>query len=244
MQIVFSFVVPGYTVFSFGADQRNAICAGILPAQPGLGNPNVQCNIGDVSTFNGSSVLVNGYALYSWNAVPSAVDLNAVTAVRDQRVEQLTTNTRNQFSLVGVTPNCACNGMGPVTASSTSPDSFYNTLSGIPGPVQCGAKLVYNTASPTGVINVVGVDDGSTFGGNYGKYCSTPAVSGGVVGVPGAGSCRQYGVLASAVGGIEATCTNPPPPVAGAINSANVCGAGGTNPTNGGSGYSAPPAVL
>ena len=244
MQIVFSLVVPGYTAFSFGTDQRNAICAGILPVEPGLGDPNVECNIGDVSTFNGTSALVNGYALYSWNTVPSAVNLNAVTALRDERVEQLTTNTRNQFSLVGVTPNCACNGMSPVTASSTSQNSFYNTLSGIPGPVQCGAKLVYNTAISTGVINVVGVDDGSTSAGNYGKYCSTPAVSGGVVGVPGVGSCRQYGVLASAVGGTEATCTNPFPPVNGAINTANVCGAGGSSPTNGGSGYLSPPVVI
>ena len=244
MQISFSFVVPGYTALTFGTDQRNAICGGILPVEPGLGDPTVECNIGDVSTFNGSSVLVNGYALYSWNAVPSAVNLNAVTSVRDQRVQQLTTNTGGQFSLAGVTPNCACNGMGPVTASSTSQDSFYNSLSGIPGPVQCGAKLVYNTASPTGVINVVGVDDGSTSAGNFGRYCSTPAVSSGVLGVPGAGSCRQYGVLASAVGGTEATCTNPPPPIAGAINSANVCGVGGSSPTNGGSGYSVAPQVI
>lgn len=244
MQISFSFVVPGYTALTFGTDQRNAICGGILPAEPGLGDPKVECSIGDVSTFNGSSVLVNGYALYGWNAVPSAVNLNAVTAARDQRVQQLTTNTGGQFSLAGVTPNCACNGMGTVTASSTSQDSFYNTLSGIPGPVQCGAKLVYNTANPTGVINVVGVDDGSSSAANFGRYCSTPAVSGGVAGVPGAGSCRQYGVLASAVGGTEATCTNPPPPVAGAISSANVCGVGGSSPTNGGSGYSVAPTVI
>eukprot|EP00890_Picochlorum_soloecismus_P001522 jgi/Picsp_1/2370/NSC_05833-R1_hypothetical protein M23134_02055 [Microscilla marina ATCC 23134] len=242
--LVFSLIVPGYTAQNFGAAQRQAICDGVL-ADSGLSNSKEECRLGSLSTFNATSVLVNGYSWYTWTATPSVTDLNVVTAVRNEQVVQLTKNTSALFpSLKGTYPNCACLGTSQVTASSTTPFDFAVNLTGIPGPVQCGARLIYNPADPVGIINVVGVDDGSVTNGNLGKFCSTPPVEGGVSGTPGSGSCRQYGVVASSSGTTQATCTNPPTPTTGAIDTTNVCSAaGGTTPTDKGKGYTSVPAV-
>ena len=53
--------------------------------------------------------------------------------------------------------------------------------------MSCFARLNYNSASATAILNQVGVDDGSSNSSNLGKYCSNPALVGGVVGTPGAG---------------------------------------------------------
>ncbi len=53
--------------------------------------------------------------------------------------------------------------------------------------MSCFARLNYNSGSVAAVLKQVGVDDGSTNPSNLGKYCSNPALVGGIAGVPGAG---------------------------------------------------------
>ena len=53
--------------------------------------------------------------------------------------------------------------------------------------MSCFARLNYNSASATAVLNQVGVDDGSGNLANLGRYCSNPALVNGIAGIPGAG---------------------------------------------------------
>jgi hypothetical protein len=235
MQLGFSLIIYNFTTSSFNANQQQTLCAAITNGwNNSATNRGASCTVGSVSSFNGTnSVLVSGYAFFNWSSVPSVTEVQTATALRDGRVTALTTNVT---SVLGTTfptaiPNCACDGVGVVTALSTAPFVYNVNITGVPGPMQCGARLAYD--NPSAQINQVGVDDGSVTFSNFGKYCSTPPVTGGVVGVPGAGSCRQYGVVASADGTTQATAT-------ATILSGIVTG---TTGLAGGSGYTSVPTV-
>ena len=237
MQFDFSLIFPGQTALTFGDSQKNDVCEK-LASQSLPPNTKPVCTIGSVTTLNGTSAVVNGYYFYEWIQDPTASQLQLVSAIRDAKVQALRSNTASVFSPTfnGVYSNCACKELVTVTDSYTSPFSYNTNLTGIPGPVQCGAKLIYNTAVANANINVVGVDDGSVNAGNLGKYCSDPAVEGGVLGTPGAGSCRQYGIIASASGTSQATATS-------AMPTTGVIQTGMISVTQQGSGYTSVPTV-
>ena len=196
---MFSIVIPGSTTFP--APAQAGFCAAITSVFQGPGF-NSTCTISGVTSFNGTAAIVNGFAASQWSATPTVTQLSVASSLRDSVVSALISNTTSVLpGFTGATANCACNGVSAVTAFSTA-TTAYSTNVTLPGPMQCGAKLTF--ASAAAVTNQVGVDDGSTNALNKGKYCSTPAVAGGVVGVPGAGSCIQYGVIAGAVGSVQA----------------------------------------
>jgi hypothetical protein len=225
-------IVPGYSTASFGAAQQTALC-GSITNNWNTTTRAVSCTVGSVSAFNGTGVLVSGYAYFTYSAFPTVIELQAAAALRDARVVLLTTNSSSVLGAAfpGAIPNCACDGVGVVTALSTASFVYNVNITGVPGPMQCGARLAYY--NPSAQINQVGVDDGSVAFSSFGKYCSTPPVTGGVVGVPGAGSCRQYGVVASADGTTQATAT--------AVVAAGIVT--GTTGLAGGSGYTSVPTV-
>lgn len=231
---MFSFIVPGYTAVTFGNDQINTFCDKLVSVNAPSYTKEV-CSV-SVSTVDGTNAMVNGYFFYEWTQAPNQKNMELVTALRDQTVTNLRKNAGSAFTpnFNGVYANCACKGLQTVTASSTSDFNYDTNLTGIPGPVQCGARLIYNTDTPNGEINIVGVDDGSTSYANFGKYCSTPAVAGGVLGNPGSGSCRQYGVVTTTSGSVQATA-QASSPSGGRIPGINV--------VSGGSGYQEQPTV-
>ena len=183
--MVFSFYIPASTILTFNPAKQATLCAA-LTAGWNAPSSNVTCTIGSVTGFNGTDVLVSGYAYFGWTVTPSITALNTATNQRDTRVLALNTNVASVLgtSFPGAVPNCACNGMDLVTASGAFAFSYTTNIIGVP-LMQCGARLTYNSALATGIINQVGVDDGSTNFGNLGKFCSTPAVQGGVTGIPG-----------------------------------------------------------
>ncbi|KAL4517033.1 hypothetical protein Ndes2526A_g00622 [Nannochloris sp. 'desiccata'] len=228
----FSLILPGFTTASFNTAQQEALCSAITTgwnASP----RSVSCSIGSVSPFNGTNVLVSGYAFFTWNSAPTVTDLQVAAALRDARVVALTNDVSSVLGSVfpAAVPNCACDGTSVVTVPSTTAFSYNTNITGIPGPMQCGARLTYDNSN-SALVNQVGVDDGSISLSSFGKYCSTPAVTGGVLGVPGSGTCRQYGVVASASGTTQATATAT---VMGGVVS--------TTTLAGGSGYSSAPTV-
>lgn len=174
-----------------------------------------KCVIGDVASFNASSLIVNGAAFYEWTKSPSITEYNTAVALTNGRAVALTVNSSTIFDpkILEVAPRCACKGLEKITASVTTEFKYDTVLPGIPngasGPAQCAARLIYNTAINNAVSTIIGLDDGSTNAFNVGKFCSTPPVKGGVEGVPGVKSCRVYGVVSTASGGVQATCANP-----------------------------------
>ncbi len=242
----FSLLIPGYTLFTFGPAQQALLCNALTSgwAAAGTGNSQPACNIGSITTFDTSQVLVNGIAYYTWpnTTVPTSQQLSIAAALRDARVSALTTsiNTVLGTSFPGTIPNCGCNGLTPVTQNNNIPFIYGTQLPGIVGPMVCGARLLYTEtiADPNAYMNVVGIDDGTQIPANLGKFCSAApiAVSVGVFGNPSfAGPCRQYGVLTS--GSSSVTATAVASVTAGVISSIGM--------TNVGSGYyGQPPTVL
>ena len=237
VQFDFSLVFPGETAKSMGSSQRNAVCDKISTVNPPPNTKEV-CTIGSVATYNGTNAILNGYFYYEWTRDPTAGELQVAQAVRDQIVENLRTRTSSIFSSTfkGVYSNCDCKELQTVNASAITPFDYNTNLTGIPGPVQCGARLIYDTGVANANINIVGIDDGSGNSGNLGKYCSNPAVDGGVLGNPGSGSCRQYGVIASASGTSQATAVSSKP-ATGIVSTSMI------TITQQGSGYSTVPKV-
>lgn len=201
LQAVFSIIVPGTT--SLTAAQQASFSAGITSFLQGP-SFNSSVTISGVTAFNGTSAIVNGFVTTLWSATPTVTQLSFASSLRDSMIATLTTNTSTLTGFPSSTANCACNGISVVTAVSTD-TLVYSTNVTTPGPMQCGARLSFSPAAL--VTNQVGIDDGTVAAANRGKYCSTPAVSGGVVGVPGTSSCIQYGVIASNSGSSQATAT-------------------------------------
>lgn len=206
--MVFSIIIPGYTVATFDKSKQNSLCNALTS---GLSVPtsDVECTIGYVSSFNGTSVMANGYSYFTWQTSPAITNLNTATSQRDKKVDDVNDGIIGS-AFPGAVPNCACDGLEDVTTSGAASFSYKTNLPGIPGPVQCDAKLNYNSGVSTAIINQVGIDDGSATISNLGKYCSNPPVAGGVTGNPGQGSCRQYGVIATAAGTTQAIVNNDP----------------------------------
>jgi hypothetical protein len=235
LQLYFSLFIPGYTVNSFWTAQKAALCDAITKDWPSS-ITGANCTVASISSYYGfhsPSLLVNGYAFFTWKSFPTTAELQAAASIRDSRISVLTTSPETILGNVfpGSLPNCACYGIGVVTTPSTSGFPYTVNITGVPG-FTCGAKLTYD-GSANGQINQVGVDDGTVNAANRGKYCSTPATSGGVLGVPGSASCRQYGVVSFAPGGTQATATVSV--TNGGVSAASV--------TVGGSGYYTAPAV-
>ena len=205
----FSLIIPGFTTATFGTAQQNALCSAITNNWS-TATSATTCIVGNVSTFNGTSALLTGYAYFTYNTIPTITELQTAAALRDARVVALTTNTTSVLGSVFPTalPNCACNGLSVVSKPSTAPFNYVTNITGAIGPMQCDARLTYDTSNPNNLINQVGIDDGSTTISNVSKYCSTPAVKGGVVGVPGTGSCRQYGIQGAGTGVTATAITN------------------------------------
>lgn len=205
LQLDFSIIIPGFTTASFGTAQQTALCGAITNGWSSATSATT-CTVGSVSSFNGTSVMASGYAYFTYGAVPTVTQLQTAAALRDARIVALTTNFTSVLGSVfpSAVPNCACNDLTAVIAPSTTAFVYNTNITGVPGPMQCGAKLTYD-GSVNSLVNQVGIDNGSVTFGNLGKYCSTPAVAGGVLGVPGSGTCEQYGVQASAEGTSQAT---------------------------------------
>ena len=238
MQFVFSLIFPGYTASTFTTALQQQLCDDLVSVNAPAGSFEI-CTLSSLSTWNGTSVLVNGYFFYGWSVDPTTSQVQLAQALRDQSVQKLRNNASALFNspLNKGYPNCACKGpVDVINASSTTPFDYTTNLTGIPGPVQCGARLIYNTAIGNAQAGIVGVDDGSGTAANLGKYCSNPAVAGGVLGTPGAGSCRQYGVIASAAGTTQATAKIQAPSTGQVLTSM-------VYDIVGGSGYSTVPAV-
>eukprot|EP00890_Picochlorum_soloecismus_P001211 jgi/Picsp_1/2090/NSC_05555-R1_---NA--- len=256
--LVFSFIVSGFeSASSFGDREKDAVCKGVVEGMgsDGMSKVKQECRIASVIPFGSSSALVNGYSWFNWTSTPSIDDLNVAKFLSKEKVTQLLGNTSALFPfLKDIKPNCACKGLEKVTDSSTLALNFLSNLTGIPGPVQCSARLIYDKLNPSGIINVVGLDDGSVIAANKGKFCSMMAVKGGITGLPGSGPCKQYGIVAKEVESKlqQATCNSPPPPIDGSINANNVCGVSVPKisvrvplnvPTSPGLGYLMPPNV-
>lgn len=241
-RMVFSILVPLYTTVTFDAGRQASLCSA-LTAGWVAANGATSCTVGSVTSFNGTGVLVSGYAYFTWSVTPSVINLNAATTLRDNRVTALNTDFASVIgsAFPGATPNCACNGLDLVTQSSTTAYSYSVNILGVPGPMQCGARLTYDSSIATSIINQVGVDDGTIIPANLGKFCSNPAVSNGVLGIPGVGSCRQYGVIATAAGATQAVVNNAAGNgvtiTSGALTSVTFVGG------NPGAGYSTAPTV-
>ena len=235
---LWSVVIPGYTQASFGASQQKQLCEDLIdkPVQP---TAIEQCQISSIATYNGTSVEVSGYTFWGWTQVPNAFQLNVANALRDYAVTSLTNNASAIFAtnFPGTFPNCACDGVNEVTQSGSLPFVYKNVTSvpaSVAGPAQCGARLSYDSTVTSNVLNQVGVDSS---GANFGKFCAPGGITGGVVGTPGAGTCVQYGVIASATGTTQATATATKTTGNGqfaGVTSGNL---------NGGSGYTSAPTV-
>jgi hypothetical protein len=241
----FSLIIPGWSFLNFGPTQKTTLCNYITSSWQALGQGGIPyCIVDNVVPWNGTSVLVSGDAYFTWpSGTPNVVQMNAAGAARDATATALTNNANAVVGTVfpGAVADCACLGLDQVSASSTQPFVYSNVITGVPGPMMCGARLTYNSFDQNAVYYQVGVDDGSTSGNvNLGKYCSNPAVNGGVLGSPGQGSCRQYGVTTTGSNGNECL-VNP-----GSIS----LGSGATRgsivsvvPTYPGSGYTTTPQV-
>lgn len=192
----FSVIIPSTTVSGFTLYQQGKLCSALTAGWETVGAP-INCTVGAANAFNGLNVLASGFAFFNWTTYPTAANLNQAQTLRDARVAALTSNATNVLgtALPGAIVNCACNGMDSVIISNTSPFTYNVNITGVPGPMQCGARLTYNPSVPSAINSQVGVDDGSQNSANFAKFCSTPVVQGGVLGVPGAGACRVYGVI-------------------------------------------------
>ena len=184
--MVFSIIVPFTSIGAFDSGRQTALCSA-LTAGWSVPTASVSCTIGSVSSFNGTNVIASGYAFFSWTVTPSIINSDAAASQRDKTVTALTTNVASVLGAAfpGAVPNCACSGIDVVTASGASAFAYNTNVTGVPGPMQCGARLSYNSGVATAILNQVGVDDGSTTPANLGKFCSTPAPAGGVAGIPG-----------------------------------------------------------
>lgn len=190
---MFSIVIPGSASLSPPAQALFAVQIASAFQGPGFTS-----NVAGVTAFNGTSAIVNGYAYAVWTVTPTVTELAIASSLRDSFVSKLSINTTIVLnSFAGAYANAACNGMSTVTTLSNEP-LVYSTNVTVPGPLQCGAKLIYPALSD--ITNQIGIDNGLIIASNRGKYCSTPAVTGGAVGIPGSGSCIQYGVLAAGTG--------------------------------------------
>ncbi|KAI8112072.1 hypothetical protein M9434_003396 [Picochlorum sp. BPE23] len=232
---LWSVVIPGYTQASFGTTQQNQLCEDLID-RPVQDIAIEQCQISSIATYNGSNVEVSGYTFWGWTQVPNAFQLNVATALRNYAVTSLTDNATAIFAknFPGTFPNCACDGVNEVTQSGNLP-FVYKNLTSVPasvaGPAQCGARLNYDSTVASNVLNQVGIDSSAA---NFGKFCAPGGVVGGVVGVPGAGTCVQYGVIASASGTTQAAATSKASP-GGTWGGATINTAG--------SGYASAPTV-
>ncbi len=244
----FSVIIPGISSSAgFGTAQQNSLCTAITTgwAQASSGRYS-SCTVGSVTTFNGTSVLVSGVAYFTWSSVPTITDSQAASALRDATILALTNsaNTILSSAFAGAYTNCACNGVSVVTKTSTASYSYATTIAGVPGPMQCDARLSYDSTNANNIISQVGIDDGSVIPANVGKFCSTPAVTNGVVGVPGSGSCRQYGVQAPDLTTTTATAFTSATNGGAAQITGGQCGVGvTTNCFTAGKGYTSTPKV-
>ena len=237
---LWSLVIPGYTQASFGSTQQSQVCDLLI-------NRDVQeiaienCQISTIATYNGSNVQVSGYTYWGWKRIPSVQEVNTANALRDYAILQLKTNASALFAPTfnGVYPNCACEDMTEVTRSGNL-NFVYKNITIVPasadGPAQCGAKLSYDSTVASNVINQVGVE--STLGPNFGQFCAPGGVAGGVVGTPGVGSCKQYGVIAQASDATKATAVSEP-----TVNGQYPGSWNGVASLVGGTGYTAVPKV-
>ena len=131
---MFSIYIPSSTVASFDGSRQKALCNAITAGWDTPGPiSGVSCTVGSVSSFNGSSVLASGFAYYTWTVTPEITVLNAAVAARDNRVDALNSNINSVLggSFPGAIPNCACDGMNDVTASSTSPAKYDTSITGL-----------------------------------------------------------------------------------------------------------------
>ena len=240
LQLVFSVIVPSSTLLYFQTYQQPRVCTALTAGWDAV-TPNINCTVTSATLFNGTNVLASGYALFNFTStnVPAA-NISAATALRDARVAALTTNATAVFAvqLPGTTLNCGCNGMGSVAASGAAP--FNYNVNVTVGPMQCGARLIYDPSNLNAIFNQVGVDDGLAVTANLGKFCSTPPVSNGVLGVPGTGNCRQYGVVGGGPDGTSQAYVNSNLGVS--VLNGNLMGANFTG-GSAGSGYTIPPPV-
>ncbi|KAG7672556.1 hypothetical protein KSW81_001518 [Nannochloris sp. 'desiccata'] len=208
--IDFMLIIPGYTTATFDTVQESALFGSIIDGW----TPTAAFKVMSVKPFSStpSSVLVSGYAYFAFSATPTVIQLQTAATQRDARIAALTTNTGSVLGgfFPAAVPYCNCNGFNIVTTSITASYTYETIDNGVPGPMQCGAKLTYDNNDANAIISQVGIDDGSLTPSNLGKYCSTPAVNGGVIGFPGFGSCRQYGVIGD--GTIGKLCSPAPIP--------------------------------
>src|SRR4029079_11066083 len=103
-------------------------------------------------------------AYFTYSAIPTVTELQAAAALRDARITALTTNISSVLGNLypAATPNCACNGLSVVNTPSTVAFTYATNITGVPGPMQCDARLSYDSSNVNNVINQVGIDDGST----------------------------------------------------------------------------------
>lgn len=187
-QFDFSYYVTGFISGNFDQQQRDEVCSTLLEA---VQLYNARCVIGEVVTIDPNYpgvVQVNGYVVYEFYSVPSALDLALAEVNRNNAVAALTTTT--EFPTLSGDLNCECKGFYMPDKSPVNTTVFqYENIPGILGPGQCASKLLGD-----GTVNaVVGIDISPD---NYMKFCSDPPIPGGVTGTPGAtpGTCRIFGV--------------------------------------------------
>jgi len=165
--LVFSIVIPQTQVAAFNAAQQQKLCSTVTT---GFDVPpsNISCTVGSVSAWNGTDVLASGYAFFTWTATPTVTQLNIAGSLRDARVTALTTNAASILGAAfpGAYPNVACLGTAAVTASGSVAFTYNTNLTGIPGPVQCGARLTYDSNLPAAVLHHPGY--------GYRGYCQWP----------------------------------------------------------------------
>ena len=131
---MFSIYIPGYTVASFDNIRQNGLCSAITAGWDTPGPISAAtCTVGSVSSFNGTNVLASGFAYFTWTVTPEITVLNAAIAARDKRVDALNNNINSVLgaSFPGAIPNCACDGINEVTASSTSSPKYDTNITGL-----------------------------------------------------------------------------------------------------------------
>ena len=142
MQIGFSFIIPEFNASSFDSAQQKSLCDLVTVGWEN-GTRSGFCTIGKVSTFNDTSALVNGYGYFYWQFVPTGLEFQAAQMLRDRVVINLTNNITGMLGALfpKTVPNCACDGMNTVTKASSLAFKYNTNITGIPGPMQCGARL-------------------------------------------------------------------------------------------------------
>lgn len=205
----FSLEVGGFVESTFGQAQKDDVCNKMQAQIPG---PTV-CTVSDVSTIQSTfplSVRVNGFLFQQFFSSPTAQEL-AISGSFFSTLETQVLTNRTFFAPLTATSNCECKGPNtPITSYSGTAYSFEapmgGALAGIPGPAYCSARLAF--ADAASINSVIGIDSGVLVAGNKGKFCSSPAIAGGVVGTPGTTPCNVYGVTNN-IPGAQASFLTP-----------------------------------